>query len=677
MASQLTTVDWNSVLRELFCEYASSGNRRNRDFLTFLKLQKLLTDAGVVGPDFTSKQLEICFYSETKRCQQMPLEAFLNFLPRLAEQKFPGLYASHQKEALNALLNDCFLPLYAQTILPRKNFPSEALELNEDVRDILASIILPLKNLYKNYFPWESAPSMRRETKLDRSQKALHAFLRDFDICPSLISKPALFRMWNEVVVCSEDFAPGQALLPAPSFEEGQYFSFSKFLLVLYLCTLSSYSQDPQLTDCPPAEKLLILLERMELARDNRKGSQYRPQTSKDSLLPSREVMEQVIYGPQSVEESSLHEEEPAQPENLAALCLSTQGLGYLQEHLDALHQIFQSYCSFGEPMNTTRLKSAKFIKMLKDAGLLKDTRGVESFDISTSRMDAEGLSKVDVDLIFSKLTGSFANAQRKRLVKGFGPSSHLSLQSSSSYGRMEFQEFLKALELIADKLFLGAPLEEAFKNLLDGHILALDSQFKQQRALNNEYAQVLMQMLQNEDVIEVLGLAHQVMTPYFLYYADSKGFMNFEAFMKFCKDFQIFPSLVNKSKLLRFFYTLAGIQARTELEASRTAQDELAKTPGQTELELIDQHLFIEALALVAAEIHCSNLALSPVHRVCLLVERLSQSSGPIVVGTNMKMSQPTVRKVDILLPFRKRYPEVFSYVYGSKRPTFSELMA
>ena len=37
----------------------------------------------------------------------------------------------------------------------------------------------------------------------------------------------------------------------------------------------------------------------------------------------------------------------------------------------ESLTRVFQYYCSFGEPMNNTRLKSIKFGKMLKECGLL------------------------------------------------------------------------------------------------------------------------------------------------------------------------------------------------------------------------------------------------------------------------------------------------------------------
>lgn len=54
-------------------------------------------------------------------------------------------------------------------------------------------------------------------------------------------------------------------------------------------------------------------------------------------------------------------------------------------------------------------------------------------------------------------------------------------------------------------------------------------------------------------------------MTIYYKYYADSKGMMNIEKFMQFCKDFGIFPSLVPKGKLCTFFNALAGVRSQAE----------------------------------------------------------------------------------------------------------------
>ena len=41
-------------------------------------------------------------------------------------------------------------------------------------------------------------------------------------------------------------------------------------------------------------------------------------------------------------------------------------------EQREVVERVFSFYCSYGEPMNCTSLKSSKFVKLLKDAGLIK-----------------------------------------------------------------------------------------------------------------------------------------------------------------------------------------------------------------------------------------------------------------------------------------------------------------
>ena len=50
------------------------------------------------------------------------------------------------------------------------------------------------------------------------------------------------------------------------------------------------------------------------------------------------------------------------------------------EKYNEGLLRIFQYYCSFGEPMNNTRLKSMKFVKMLKECGLLTVTFNSNAF---------------------------------------------------------------------------------------------------------------------------------------------------------------------------------------------------------------------------------------------------------------------------------------------------------
>lgn len=77
------------------------------------------------------------------------------------------------------------------------------------------------------------------------------------------------------------------------------------------------------------------------------------------------------------------------------------------------------------------------------------------------------------------------------------------------------------------------------------------------------------MEILKDEVMVEVLSFVHKTLLPYYAFYANNKGLMNFDAFSKFCHDFGIFPDVLSKSKLMRFFYTLSNFYQSTNSEGS------------------------------------------------------------------------------------------------------------
>lgn len=648
------SIDWDDVLKQVFLNYSVSG-KSNQNVLTAIKFKKLLTDAQILDRNLTGKDADIMFCSETRHQTHMTFETFTNMLPRLAQLKYGDRFQENPKQTMINLLETKLLPLCKQALTP--TFHTESLQFNEVIRIIVQSVYVPLKNIYTHYFPWEVQGSEKFEVKANKSQRALGIMLKDFDICPSLVNKTVISKLWSDVVINCTDFPPAQVLLPSPIHELGSCLTFSKYLFIIYNSALLGYDNDSQLKNSLPAEKLLILLERMELSQEKKTSYTSRPRTAHDSLLPPRDVIEKVINfsTPEISEEDEVPQREVKK--------VSTD----VEKHFESLQRIFQTYCSYGEPMNTTKLKSSKLIKMLKDCGVL---------DTVESSSSTSAITKVEIDIIFSKLTGTHANPS-KTSKSAFAPKSYLSL-NSNQVGRMDFSQFLKALEVLAEKLYPGLNLDEAYMNLIENCILQLDNESSPQRCLNSQYVNTLMEMLKDEDMIEALGIIHKMFTPYFIFYADTHGFMNFTSFLRFCKDFQIFPDIISKAKLLRFFNALAGIYAQTEgPEKEESVMSEHQRAPEQTEKNVIDQHLFVEALALIAAEINYIRSTPTPVHRICYLIERLNQSTGPIIILNSKSNSQPAVQRVDIITPLRERYPSIFAPQVFIEKPSFAKLMS
>lgn len=90
--------------------------------------------------------------------------------------------------------------------------------------------------------------------------------------------------------------------------------------------------------------------------------------------------------------------------------------LSVLEKYSESLNKLFSYYAGIGEPMNQNKMKSIKFHRLLKDAGLLDHTNSISSRPRLASRGNlsqssrqngkntdstSELMSPVDIDLIF------------------------------------------------------------------------------------------------------------------------------------------------------------------------------------------------------------------------------------------------------------------------------------
>lgn len=206
----------------------------------------------------------------------------------------------------------------------------------------------------------------------------------------------------------------------------GKHFTFFKFIDMIVKCAKVIFSGLSNGADAHSysnyknanlleAEMLCLLLERLELSKgfNNLEKKTNKPHTSKITLLPGRNVIKHLsqakagVLGPESQDavSSVTHPvmQKPPAPlppktrpstsmpsQSIRAATIAQQNetkgmiiltgnekrLQKLQPIIescgDRLHRIFTFYCQFGEPLNTDKLRSTKFIKLLKDASLLE-----------------------------------------------------------------------------------------------------------------------------------------------------------------------------------------------------------------------------------------------------------------------------------------------------------------
>lgn len=97
-------------------------------------------------------------------------------------------------------------------------------------------------------------------------------------------------------------------------------------------------------------------------------------------------------------------------------------------------------------------------------------------------------------------------------------------------------------------------------------------------------------------------------MLPFYNYYIGQDKVMNFAQFDKFCFDFDLCPDILSKPKAFKYFNTLASLNS--------------ASKPGH---HVIDEHLFVEALALTAYEVVYKDPQPDSFDRLILLIEKMS----------------------------------------------------
>ena len=159
-----------------------------------------------------------------------------------------------------------------------------------------------------------------------------------------------------------------------------------------------------------------------------------------------------------------------------------------------------------------------------------------------------------------------------------------------------------------------GNTTQSGFKG--DGNTPGKNSLVSEKWENSEKYTQDLIAILQDKQMVEVLGCVHKSLYPIYVLYSDSNNFICFKQFMKFMKDFEVFPSIMSHSKLTQLYHELNVLHdSKPDAQTNSGADKENGGPAGGK--GVIDQHLFIECLAIVAAQIDYPEYNLSNIQKV------------------------------------------------------------
>lgn len=257
-------------LKKIFEYYCQFGERMNINSIKSQKYYKLLCDSLLEDNVLNKTRIELIFSSENKHKPQMSYEIFLSSLIKVSEIKF-----SKKKEKLTSnqslqkLIRENILPLYEKIFegninnsiminsKQSSNFNQEnsfsvernsmiqcsnsELTFEKDTLEIISIASPILLKVYRVYFTFELSNNEDENFILENSQKQYFAFLKDFDIWPTLISKSYAFNILkselNNILDINETYMKMLENTDINNAKKygtknflGQYFNFFKFI---------------------------------------------------------------------------------------------------------------------------------------------------------------------------------------------------------------------------------------------------------------------------------------------------------------------------------------------------------------------------------------------------------------------------------------------------------------
>lgn len=333
------------------------------------------------------------------------------------------------------------------------------------------------------------------------------------------------------------------------------------------------------------------------------------------------------------------------------------------------LSRIFKGLCSFGDPFNYKLMKSKIWMKFLMEADLVKipgkTNFGLKMNEIDTLFVKLYLLNKsLKEEREESKKAEQFV-ANNKINIEGLPSSIKVETgYKKNNQPKIEFPIFLVGIEILARVLYPNMSTKDAIDTLITNKILQNLGQNYDIKIKTIENKIDFLKELQNdEEYIKILQILHNAVTPIFKFYTkETHGLLSFKNFMLFAQHFEIFPTLVPKTKLNAFFGNIALYSNYSEFEGN----DDI----------LIEQSLFVDILALIANEIVYSVPEPTPFEKILILVEKMAQSEGPEKITKNRGSNRTYgTDSLDILAPFQEAYPEYFE-LQDMKKKSYEDFL-
>ena len=226
-------------LKQLFLIYS-----KNEKSINSQKFGKMIIDSKIINSSSLSKPIvDILFHKETRSSAFMSFENFCNVLISIVKILYPN---ENESKGLSMLFMRNLFPLLNNVTSTNQNdyFEKklEMLQTDKNLKNLLKNNFYLFIRIYEKYYSWEFSNIINTK-KNELSEKSYLKFLRDFELCPYLVSK-------NKAVEIYENINNNKNLILKSFLNDyfpknlGSSFTIYSFVLSLFLISLNSYNND-------------------------------------------------------------------------------------------------------------------------------------------------------------------------------------------------------------------------------------------------------------------------------------------------------------------------------------------------------------------------------------------------------------------------------------------------
>ena len=683
--SQNQNDNYIAKLKDVFEYYCQYGERLNSRILKSHGFIKLFRESGLMNKKLDTTRLEIIYKSINKN-NQMNFDQFLNSLLKIAAYKYSLTEKKDIKNATQKIILEYLYPLYytinsntLQSNDLNNNINKSSNDLNntnfeniiytDTFKQILIQVVPILFEIYRTYFTNEISISDDLIYIKNTSLKNYFTLIKNLEIIPYLLSNSTCYQIYKYETtnkIADESIKNNQNFyleicqkidfLNMNSYEHsnknifGKYFIFFKFirsLIKMSQITFEKIFNSKNLDDrLIPEEMFILFLQKIEQSEGfgnftkinnishNYKTSNIIPPNFRIKLDGKNEEKEEI-----NDNNIILNNNEEKIDINQNIEQYEPKYINYINEvYGKDLLNLYKTIVNFGDQFNFQYMKSKAFLKFLSDSNLIKN------------KQNNFGIKLNEIDIFFIKLCLLNKNNEKfltqKNIINKNNNKNNNSTTVNVSYGEIDYPTFIIAIEILSRYLFSNLPSKQAIDKLIVEYILNSKELLIKNNKINEIEQKIenLKQLQNNEEIISFLQIIHKAFYPLFSFYTkENEGLMSLHTFMKFVKDFEIFPYLIGKAKLNSLFNSIAQYSSFVKKNES-----------------YIEHSLFVDLIALMALEMIYPEPEPSPVEKMMIFIEKISQSGGvgKIAMRTGNNRIGNWANFIDV---FKTAYPSYF----------------